>query len=99
MKSIMFLQFFKVGEKMNKFVEETIKNIDSNEKTMFRNSWLFGDGNLDEYYYYKGSLTAPIINNDCMEGVNWIVLKDPLIITKKQIEFFNDRWAGNETFA
>ena len=66
---------------------------------MFLSTWLLVDGNQDEYYSYDGSLTAPIINDDCIEGVKWTVLKEPLSITKKQLEFFNDRWAGNETFA
>ena len=84
---------------MNEFVEETINKLDSREKTIFLSTWLLIDGSQDEYYFYNGSLTAPIMNNDCIEGVRWTVLKEPLSITEKQLEFFNDRWAGNETFA
>ena len=62
-----FAILFEVGEKMNEFVEETIKNIDSRESTIFRSSWLLADGNQDEYYFYNGSLTAPTIDDDCYE--------------------------------
>ena len=36
---------------------------------------------MDEYFYYKGSLTT----GTCDEAVNWIVFKNPLTITNRQI--------------
>ena len=38
--------------------------------------------NLD-YYSYKGSLTTP----PCTETVNWVILKDPITISKKASTF------------
>ena len=37
-----------------------------------------------EFYAYNGSLTTP----PCSEGVKWIVMKDVLEVSKKQIEMF-----------
>lgn len=34
------------------------------------------------YYYYKGSLTTP----PCSEGVNWVVFKNPITVSKTQVE-------------
>lgn len=37
-----------------------------------------------KYYFYNGSLTTP----PCSEGVAWLVLKEPIEVSKKQIELF-----------
>lgn len=34
------------------------------------------------YYYYVGSLTTP----PCSEGVNWIIFKNPITVSKQQVE-------------
>ena len=36
------------------------------------------------YYTYMGSLTTP----PCSEGVKWIVMRQPVTLTKEQIEIF-----------
>ena len=38
------------------------------------------------YYQYSGSLTTP----PCSEGVNWMVLKDPVEVSAKQVAAFTD---------
>jgi carbonic anhydrase len=56
---------------------------------------LVDDGILDEVFHYSGSLT----NHPCTEGVFWIVTKEVRSISKAQLEFFTDEWAGDETFS
>ena len=40
----------------------------------------------DKYYFYNGSLTTP----PCTEGVLWIVMKQPITASKKQIQHYYD---------
>lgn len=42
--------------------------------------------NTDKYYSYEGSLTTP----PCAEGIQWIVLKDTIEVSKAQIASFNN---------
>jgi carbonic anhydrase len=39
-----------------------------------------------DYFRFNGSLTTP----PCSEGVLWIVLKDPVEVSKEQIKSFAD---------
>jgi carbonic anhydrase len=46
----------------------------------------------DNYaYHYIGSLTTP----PCSEGVQWLILRDPVSLTKEQIEAFSSRIGPN----
>jgi len=44
-----------------------------------------------KYYTYKGSLTTP----PCTAGVNWIIFKEPMPISQKQIEKFTKEYENN----
>ena len=39
---------------------------------------------MDEYFYYRGSLTT----GGCEESVNWIVFKNPLAINEDNLRAF-----------
>lgn len=43
------------------------------------------------YYRYTGSLTAP----PCTEGVEWLVMKQPLEVSKAQLARYGQRFADN----
>lgn len=42
-------------------------------------------------YYYSGSLTTP----PCSEKVNWLVLKEPIEMSKHQIDIFHEHYNWN----
>lgn len=46
-----------------------------------------------QYYRYSGSLTTP----PCSEGVIWMVMKNPVEMSKKQIEEFSALLKGNNS--
>ncbi|BAZ48822.1 a-type carbonic anhydrase [Nostoc sp. NIES-4103] len=43
-----------------------------------------------EYYRFNGSLTTP----PCSEGVKWMVMKEPLTVSKQQVEKFSQAVNG-----
>ncbi len=43
------------------------------------------------YFRFMGSLTTP----PCSEGVNWFMLKEPLFVSAKQIEYFRNLYPMN----
>lgn len=44
-----------------------------------------------EYYIYNGSLTTP----PCSEGVRWLVLKTPSLVSNHEVEIFAARYPHN----
>jgi carbonic anhydrase len=44
-----------------------------------------------EYYRYSGSLTTP----PCSEGVTWLVMTEPLEVSKAQVEKFRNLMGGD----
>lgn len=48
-----------------------------------------------EKFNYKGSVTTP----PCDEMVEWFVVKEPVNINTKQLDFFRALWSYNQDFA
>lgn len=46
---------------------------------------------------YNGSISAPF--PDCYEGTGWLLLADPVEISESQLDYFNNKWKNNDTFA
>jgi carbonic anhydrase len=42
--------------------------------------------NREDYWAYSGSLTTP----PCTEGVYWVVLQQPLVVSPEQIRHYHD---------
>lgn len=47
--------------------------------------------NIENYYHYIGSLTTP----DCTEGIKWYLIKEPILLSKEQIERFRRVYPEN----
>lgn len=90
---------FEVGNQTNEFIQNTIDKFNQTENATFEMTWMICNGELENYFHYVGSLTAPIHKNDCTENVTWTVLKDPMGITQAQLDFFSNKWSNNKTFA
>ena len=59
---------------------------------------VFGDGEVEGYYYYEGSLSAPVFG-DCFENTAWIVFSEIKELSKDQLSNFTSMWAENPNFA
>jgi carbonic anhydrase len=65
------------------------KNAEQYASTMMDLSMLLPDRR--EYYTYMGSLTTP----PCSEGVLWMVMKQPSVMTREQINIFSRLYPMN----
>lgn len=90
--------FLEVGKKPNKFVQASIDSYVGGFDQYIDTNWLVENGKLDNFYFYNGSVTNPAYG-DCSEIVTWTVIKEPLDISQEQLDFFNNLWEHNKTFA
>ena len=89
--------FFNESEHESQFLKEwdVENNLNKNfDFSLEKFSEDFNEG-LDEYFYYKGSLTTP----GCDEIVNWFVFKNPIDMSKEQKLFFEKFFKEKEDFA
>lgn len=93
-----FAVFFNVGENENKFVQASIDSYVKETDQYFDTTWLVENGKLDNFYLYDGSITNPH-SGDCSEIIIWTVISEPLEISQDQLDFFDDLWKNNDTFA
>ena len=49
---------------------------------------MFAGVDPDSYYFYHGSHTHPK-HGDCSESVDWVIMQDPIRITKETVKRFH----------
>lgn len=77
--------FISEGKEDNQTIETLLAAVDKDEKTKYQaedESLMSLIPNNIEYFHYQGSLTTP----PCSEGVEWYVLKTPLLISKQEMK-------------
>lgn len=79
--------FAKEGQE-NKEFQKVLESVGKEEKNIDLEKLL---PKKKEYYTYLGSLTTPPLT----ENVEWYVLKEPIEVSKSQIEQFNKFYIGN----
>lgn len=82
--------FIEVGDHNNKEFEEILKSIKDVSGTTKLVDSKYNDSldkiipQLDDIYYYQGSLTTP----PCSENVNWVLAKNTISLSARQIGIF-----------
>jgi carbonic anhydrase len=84
---------FKVGDE-NDFIQDIIETVGKTETSTFNLGSIYPQGELDNYYYYIGSTSAPF--PDCIEGTSWIIRDKHLELSSEQLTYFQEVW---KTFA
>ena len=93
-----FAVLFEVGNKENKFVEASIQSYKEGKDQYFDTTWLVENEKLNNFYHYDGSITDPS-TGDCSEIIIWTIISEPVEISQEQLDFFDDKWKNNKTFA
>jgi carbonic anhydrase len=87
--------FFKEGDE-NDFIQDVIDSTENEESKTFTLSDVYDEGELDNYYYYIGSVSAPF--PDCNENNPWVLLEDVQEASSEQIAYFAEVWAETATY-
>ena len=88
---------FKLGDKPNPVIQAMLDRVPSEKGAEFKvNAVMVNPLDLlpknTGYYTYSGSLTTP----PCSEGVTWIEFKEPMTITKQQLDAMQRFYHGNQ---
>ena len=86
---------FEVGDE-NDFIQDIIDSIEKAESKTFSLSSLYDEGELDNYYYHIGSMSAPL--PDCVENTSWVLLKDTMELSSEQLAYFEQSWKEYATY-
>ncbi|CCN86037.1 conserved exported hypothetical protein [Vibrio nigripulchritudo SFn27] len=85
--------FFTLGQE-NPNLAALLKNVPGSEQRMPISEPIETGSLLPasrDYYRFNGSLTTP----PCSEGVRWIVMKDPLVMSRAQLQLFMQAMGSN----
>ena len=92
--NIIYSVFFSVQKISHSFFDLVINK----ENEIFDLGILFNstkNSTSNDFYSYIGSITVP----PCTENVLWLIDTDIKAISKKDLEFFTSKWAGDKNFA
>lgn len=91
--NILIISVFGKITKNAKLVEDWFKNIEEDFKSKSSvegiDKALLG---LKDYLHYEGSQTIP----NCVENVNWIIFKKPMLIDEHKINFFKRNFCDSD---
>lgn len=83
-----FAILYKEGDECP-FLKKALDSMDAPYTHNFKD--IFGDGDMEDYYYYIGAVTAP----PCSENTVWLIYGEVKEASAEQILFFNNLWKNN----
>lgn len=94
-ENLLVLTLFAVEGEYNEIIASIFDNIPQAKNTPVNTGLVLNPGDLipedQAYYTYFGSLTTP----PCNASVQFVIIKEPIRISREQIDFFNTLYKDN----